>query len=133
MKPKTEPVPEYEKKVKAMRAAEFAELLLNMRTGETIDFATECGLDVDEADEATAADLDCWYFATKISIPEYGSNFILIDYCGGEEAFAIPLNNHQEDVDDDDRQIVPDYVKRFFDKCPNIYSRCSYIYVELEE
>ena len=131
MRPKTEPIPEYEKQIKAMKAEEFAELLLCMRTGETIDFAAECGIDY--ADEATAADVDCWYFATKISISEYSSNFILIDYVGGEEAFAIPLNNYQEDADDDDRRIVVDYVNRFFDKCPNILSRDSYIYVELEE
>ena len=131
MKPRTEPIPEYEKKIKAMRAAEFAELLLNMRTGETFEFATECSLDY--ADEATAGDLDCWYFVTKISIPEYCSNFLFIDSFGGEEPFAIPFNNYQEEADADDKRIVPDYVNRFFVKCPNIMCNNSYIYVELEE
>ena len=131
MRPKTEPIPEYEKKIKAMKAAEFAELLLEMRTGEVINFATECN--VEYADEASITDVDSWYFAKKFYLPEFDSRFILIDYCTGEEAFAIPMNRDSDNADDADRLFLPDDVNEFFDKCPNILDRDSYIYVELEE
>lgn len=119
------------KYIKAMKAAEFAELLLEMRTGEVINFATECNAEY--ADEVSITDVDSWYFAKKFYLPEFDSRFILIDYCGGEEAYAIPMNCYRDHADDDDRRIVPDYVNKFFDSCRNIWNRDSYIYVELEE
>ena len=119
------------KYIKAMKAAEFAELLLEMRTGEVINFATES--DAEYADESSVTDVNSWYFAKKFYLPEFDSRFILIDYCTGEEAFAIPMNRDSDNADDTDRLFLPVYVNEFFDKCLNILNRDSYIYVELEE
>jgi hypothetical protein len=122
------------KYVKPMNCKEFAEYLLTLKTGDTVEFGTDIGpLELDELEEAYAEDpgvVECWYFARVIEIKEYGSRFILLDYAGGEEAFAIPLNGYKNTADDDDKEIVPGYVELFFENNNNIV---EYVYVEMEE
>ena len=120
------------KYIKPMQVKEFTELLLTLKTGDTIEFGTDPGCDwPDEIPDA--ADVSGWYFARVLQLPEYDSRFILIDYCGGEEAFAIPLNCYSNLCDEDDKQIVPGYVKKFFKNCLNIYNADDYVFVEMED
>ena len=122
------------KYIKPMNCKEFAEYLLTLKTGDVIDFGTDIGnLTHEELEERYVEDpytVECWYFAKVMEIKEYGSRFILLDYAGGEEAFAIPLNNYQNIADDDDRNIVPGYVEEYFKRNYNIR---DFVYVEMEE
>lgn len=120
------------KYIKPMDCDEFAEHLLTLKTGDTVEFGTDPGCawpdEIPKLDDVTA-----WYFARVMKIPEYESRFILIDYAGGEEAFAIPLNCYKDYCDDDDKWIVPNRVKEFFENCINIGSVTDYVFVEMEE
>lgn len=122
------------KYIKPMNCKEFAEYLLTLKTGDTVEFGTDIGtLELNELEEAYANDpwvVERWYFARVMEIKEYGSRFILLDYAGGEEAFAIPLNGYRNTADDDDKQIVPGYVELFFENNDSI-GGC--VYVEMEE
>lgn len=100
--------------IKPMNIKEFTEYLLTLKTGDTIEFGCSTENETPEID-----DVEDWYFARVMKIPEYDSRFILIDYAGGEEAFAIPLNNYTDFCDEDDMRIVPKYVKDYF----NNYNR----------
>ena len=120
------------KYIKPMQAKEFAELLTTLKTGDTIDFGTDPGWLWPDA-TPDVEDVTAWYFARVIHIPEYCSRFILLDYSGGEEAFAIPLNCYSDLCDGDDRQIVYSYVRQFFTSCLNIGHADDYVFVEMEE
>lgn len=103
------------KYIKPMNYKEFAEHLLTLKTGNTVEFG--CSAECDYPNEMPDADdVADWYFARVMEIKEYGSRFILIDYAGGEEAFAIPLNCYTDHCDEDDRHIVPGFVKEYFCK-----------------
>lgn len=121
------------KYVKPMCCDQFTQRLLTLKDGDEINFA--CILDVEESESERfyPYDAECWYFAKVMHLAEYESRFILIDYCGGEEAFAIPLNNYANRRDEDDKQIVPVYVKEFFRRCPNLGSINKTVYVEFEK
>ena len=115
------------KTIKPMNCEEFAQYLLTLKTGDCIDFG--CYTTSDK-EEITDNDVECWYFAKVMEIPEYGSRFILLDYAGGEEAYAIPLNNYKNCCDEDDKYIVPKYVEEYFRRNGNIH---EIVYVEMEE
>lgn len=51
------------------------------------------------AEHFTEYDCSSWYFAKLMSIPEYESDFILIDYCGGGSATCASV---VWSADDDD-------------------------------
>ena len=121
------------KYIQPMNHEEFAQHLLTLKDGDTIEFACDPGVAwPNEIPDVT--DVECWYFARVMVIPEYESRFILIDYCGGEEAFAIPLNCYQHHCDEDDKIIVPEYVKKYFrGHCRNLTSIYDYVFVEMEE
>lgn len=121
------------KYVKPMNCEQFTQHLLALKDGDEINFA--CFLDVEEGERERfyPNDAECWYFAKVMNLTEYDSRFILIDYCGGEEAYAIPLNNYRSECDEDDQQIVPVYVKEFFRRCMNLGSTNRTVYVEFEE
>lgn len=115
--------------IKPMNIKEFTEYLLTLKTGDTIEFGCSAENETPEID-----DVEDWYFARVMKIPEYGSRFILIDYAGGEEAFAIPLNNYKDFCDEDDIHIVPKYVTDYF----NNYNRfltgeSDLVFVEIKE
>lgn len=120
------------KYIKPMNEKEFADYLLTLKTGDTIEFGVDPGCEwPDEVLEVS--DVTGWYFAKVMEIKEYGSRFILLDYAGGEEAFAIPLNNYKDCCDDDDRSIVPKYVKHYFENHKELNGISDYVFVEMEE
>lgn len=109
-----------------MNCTEFTDLLATTKIGDEIEFAAYSYNTYDPTPE----DCEAWYFAKNMKLDDYDSHFILIDYCGGEEAFAIPLNNYEETCDEDDKMVLKHYVKTFFDMCDNIK---KYVYVEINE
>ena len=120
------------KYVKPMNCKEFSEHLLTLKTGDTIEFGVDPGCDwPDEVPNVN--DVTGWYFARVIEIKEYCSRFILLDYAGGEEAFAIPLNGYKDCCDEDDKHIVPEYVKRYFENHRELNGANDYVFVEMEE
>ena len=120
------------KYIKPMDAQEFADYLCTLETGDTIEFGTDPGCSwPDEIPEST--DISNWYFARVMEISEYNSRFILIDYAGGEEAFAIPLNNYQNCCDADDCRIVHKYVIKYFKNHRDLCGAYDYVFVEMEE
>ena len=120
------------KYIKPMSCDAFAEYLLTLKTGDTIEFGIDPGASwPDLAPESQ--DVSAWYFARVMEIKEYNSRFILLDYAGGEEAFAIPLNNYQNCCDEDDRHIVPSYVKRYFSNHRELNGVNDFVFVEMEE
>ena len=102
------------KYIKPMTCKEFSDYLLTLKTGDTIEFG--CSADCDWPNETPTSSYDVseWYFARVMQIEEYGSRFILIDYAGGEEAYAIPLNCYKDCCDEDDKHIVPTFVETYF-------------------
>ncbi len=121
------------KYVKPMNCEQFTNHLLTLKDGDEINFACFLGVDQEEMERYDVNDAECWYFAKVMVIPEYDSRFILIDYCGGEEAYAIPLNNYADRRDEDDMHIVPTYVKEFFQRCISLGSVQHTVYVVFEE
>lgn len=119
--------------VRPMNCEQFTQHLLTLRDGDEINFACELYAVDKNRERYDDYEVDGWYFAKVILIPNYDSRFILIDYCGGQEAFAIPLNNYMNKRDDDDTRIVPVYVKEFFRRCPNLGSINKPVYVEFNE
>lgn len=120
------------KYIQPMNAAQFAEHLLTLKTGDVIDFAVDPGIDwPDEVPDAS--DVEVWYFAKVMEIKEYNSRFILLDYAGGEEAFAIPLNGYKNCADEDDKVIVPGYVKYYFENHRELSGANDYVFVEMDE
>ena len=121
------------KYIRPMQWKEFAEYLLTLKNGDTIEFGCDAG--AEWPDEIPCArDVECWYFAKVIHIPEYNSRFILLDYCGGEAAYAIPLNCYKNESDGDDECIVPKYVKKYFEgHCPDLNGTDDCVFVEMEE
>lgn len=119
--------------VRPMNCEQFTQHLLKLKDGDEINFACELLADDKNCERYDVYDADGWYFARVIFIPHYDSRFILIDYCGGEEAFAIPLNNYTNRRDDDDMRIVPVYVKEFFGRCPNLGSTNKPVYVDFKD
>ena len=115
------------KTIKAMDVEQFIDLLLTMHNGDTYNFALTQIYEPDDREPDTM-DFENWYFAKLICIQEYGSRFILLDYAGGEEAMAIPLNGYKNEQDDDDRMIVPGYVYKFFNE-----HMINKVYVEQSE
>lgn len=116
---------------KRMDADEFAAYLMTLKVGQQVDFAA--GIEENDYVEVLNDNdpLYNWYFAKRMKISKYGSNFILIDYAGGEEAMAIPLNGYSDTLDEDDREIIRRRIKRFFfdnDRMVTI----QYVYVEME-
>lgn len=118
------------KYIKPMNCDEFAQHLLTMSDGDTVEFACDPGVKWPD-EEPTLEDVECWYFAKMISFSGYESRFILIDYCGGEEAFAIPLSYNSERYGEYDKPIVPEYVHNFFNQCVNLSSDKDYVFVEM--
>lgn len=117
------------KYIEPMNCSEFAAYLLTLKSGDEIYFG--CDLEHDSEDsEVIPENVGCWYFARVMEIKEFGSRFILLDYAGGEEAFAIPLNGYKNCCDEDDAHIVPSFVKRYWEYNYNIH---DVVYVEMED
>lgn len=98
------------KYIQPMNCKDFADYLLTLKTGDTIEFGIDPGYSWPDV-VPDPEDVNGWYFAKVMEIEQYSSRFILIDYAGGEEAFAIPLNGYKNVCDEDDERIVPHFVK----------------------
>lgn len=115
-----------------MTCEEFAQHLLTLKNGDTVEFGIDPGVDwPDETPDLH--DVTTWYFARVMTIPEYCSRFILLDYAGGEEAFAIPLNCYKDECDEDDKYLVPLRVKEYFENHRELTGIGDYVFVEMEE
>ena len=120
------------KYIQPMNAAQFAEYLLTLKTGDIIEFGIDPGCEwPDEIPDPM--NITGWYFAKVMEIKGYCSRFILLDYAGGEEAFAIPLNNFKNCADDDDKAIVPKYVEEYFNNHRELNGPDDYVFVEMNE
>lgn len=121
------------KYIKPMTCKEFADYLLSLKDDDEICFGCDPGCawpdEVPEVNDVTA-----WYFARVMYIEGYSSRFILLDYCGGEEAFAIPLNCYKNERDMDDEAIVHQYVRNYFNGHNSYLNGINdIVFVEMEE
>lgn len=121
------------KYIKPMNCEEFAQHLLTLKNGDVVEFGCDPGPAwPDEVPDPS--DVTTWYFAKVIEIKGYNSRFILLDYCGGEEAFAIPLNGYKNGCDEDDRRFVPRFVKHYFsDHNIHLNGPDDHVFVEMED
>lgn len=120
------------KYIKPMTCNEFAQHLLTLKNGDTVEFGTDPGC-IYPGETPDINDVTGWYFARVMEIPEYQSRFILLDYAGGEEAFAIPLNCYKNECDEDDKRIVPKYVEKYFKNHRELTGTDDYVFVEMED
>jgi len=118
--------------IQPLNMESFIELLLSLKDNEEITFGTTAN---DEALDGYLAglpiqpeDVESWYFARLFNITEYGSKFILIDYCGGSEAFAIPLSSDGDDTLDE--SLVKDHIERFYMRCYELDGTDKPVFVE---
>ena len=119
--------------IKPMRGKEFAEYLLTLKTGDEIYFGVDPGIEWPD-DVPSVGNVTGWYFAKVVKLDGNGSRFILLDYCGGEQAFAIPLNSFTNECNEDDAFIVPGFVETYFENFNTELRRMSdYVFVEMEE
>lgn len=118
--------------IKPMNYKEFAryvETVFNNDTNAVIEFACDPG-SVWPQKVPDVNDCECWYFAKLISIPEYNSRFIVIDYCGGEEAYAVPVSNY---TISEYPEIIEGYMRSFWNNCVSLGSDNHIVFVEIKE
>lgn len=72
--------------LKEVKVSELAKMIDMLDVGQAIEFSSGSG----ESDN-----WESWYFAKKMRIQEYASDFLLIDYCGGGQAQAYSIYNNQ--------------------------------------
>lgn len=121
-------------KIAPMKCNEFADFLLTLEPGEIVNFATGIWNNDVPFDKLEPDDLEYFYFVTIMEVPEYQSRFILIDYAGGEQAFAIPLNWwYRSEPLEEDKAITRLYMKRFFTESNHLSGPDDTVYVEMEE
>ena len=122
---------------KKMSAEEFGKYLLTVPFGKEICFALDCEDDELEIPMGQEFDADyqfnfgCWYFIKGISIPEYNSRFLLCDYAGGEEAFAIPVSCYGQYPTMEDKEFVPRFWKQCWEYIQDRRSQQDYLFVEI--
>ena len=128
---------------KKMSAEDFGKYLLTVPFGKEVCFALDYMGDGYEDEIAFGQvfsgdreyDFEVWYFIKGMELPKYGTKFLLCDYAGGEEAFAIPLSNYGTYPTSDDEEWVP----RFWTDCwnkikdRNGYYNQDYVFVEIIE
>lgn len=82
--------------IEPMGVDQFVDCLLQKKTNDTICFAiTPKGKWPEEI--PNVEEVFDWYFAKVMFIEEYQSRYILLDYAGGGEAYAIALNDHLDE------------------------------------
>ena len=122
---------------KKMNEQEFANYLITLKTNDCFSFGCTCESENDsnysDCDLYDTTDISDWYFCKVVSIPEFESRFILLDYSGGEEAFAIPVNSYSNKCDEDDEYIIKEYIHEYFKKGNRfLYGNNDSVYVEIE-
>lgn len=116
--------------LKKMDEKQFAELLLTMKDGDVIEFACYPPESPPD-DETDVFDAKGWYFAKLCSIPEYQSRYILLDYAGGECAYAIPLDSVVRSRPVDDDFVTLYHVHKYFEYINSEIE--EYVYVKMED
>lgn len=100
---------------------EFANILKRMSYGEILEFATNdesYGISCDP-DNFTA-----WHYVKKVNDQEYDSQYYILDYCGGGEAYAIPS----------DEDLIEDFCKIYFEShCRDLSSKDDVVYFEFQK
>lgn len=74
--------------LKEVKVSELAKMIDMLDVGQAIEFSSGNGDDFSD-------NWECWYFAKKMCIQEYASDFLFIDYCGGGQAQAYSIYNNQ--------------------------------------
>ena len=116
--------------LKKMDYKQFTDLLLTMKDGDVIEFA--CYPPESPMDDATVVfDAKGWYFAKLCTIPEYSSQYILMDYAGGGRAYAIPLDSQVYNYPAYNGFVTLYHVHKYFD-CINSEIE-EYVYVKMED
>lgn len=128
---------------KKMSAEEFGKYLLTVPFGKEICFALDYRGEGDEDelimgqvfDAGRENDFELWYFVKGIELKYYQSRFLLCDYAGGEEAFAIPVGSMGNYPTCEDREFVPRFWSNCWDqiKDRNGYYNQDYVFAEIEE
>lgn len=124
---------------KKMSAEDFGKYLLTVPFGKEVSFALECEYDElsipmgQEFDGDCKFDFGCWYFIKGMSIPAYDSRFLLCDYAGGEEAFAIPVSCYGQYPTCEDKEFVPRFWKKCWEHIQDVRSKQDYVFVEIIE
>ena len=128
---------------KKMSAEDFGKYLLTVPFGKEVCFALDyMGAEGEDNvalgqvfDGDREYDFGLWYFIKALEIPKYGSKFLLCDYAGGEEAFAIPLSDYGTYPTSEDKEWVPRFWMDCWSKIQdrNGYDRQDYLFVEIEE
>lgn len=98
-------------------------ILATMNEDTVIELATEYDGNDTEEDKEVWNNYSSWYFIKLVKIEGYDSRFLLIDYCGGEEAYVIPLSNYHYDnklFTEDDEVIIKRYIKHWFERCTSL-------------
>lgn len=72
--------------LKEVKVSELAKMIDMLEVGQAIEFSSGNG---------ESYDWESWYFAKKMRIQEYASDFLFIDYCGGGQAQAFSIYNNQ--------------------------------------
>lgn len=70
---------------------EIAEKINSAPIGHHIYFSSGSG---------DVGDFECWFFATKSTIDSEASDFLLIDHCGGGDAYAASIYNDGRETGD---------------------------------
>lgn len=72
--------------LKEVKVSELAKMIDMLDVGQAIEFSSGNG---------DGYSWKCWYFAKKMCVQEYASDFLFIDYCGGGHAQAFSIYNNQ--------------------------------------
>lgn len=79
-----------------------------LNADDTIEFATARDFDDGNGADELVDDgsFTGWFFAKRMYISNYDSSYILVDYCGGGDAIAIPLEQKNGFSNCDDEMII---------------------------
>lgn len=100
-----------------MSAKEFAKwVLANLKFGDSVTFAL---------DRVSDTEVENWWYAKLIDVPEHDAAFLVIDYCGGGYATAFSI-----DGDDD---FFIEAVIHYFERCNDYYNDDDKITIDLND
>jgi hypothetical protein len=117
--------------IKPMNYKEFAELISSLGPKEEFYFGCNGGVNwpdkIPDVEEVTS-----WYYVQYFFLEDRDSRFIIIDYCGGEEAYVIPISN--SDNKTEHLMSIECYVKDYFENHnPIIGGLDEMVFVEMEK
>lgn len=111
-----------------MNVDEFTEYLFLLETDDVVEFGLDPGCAWPD-EVPIPENVTNWYFAKKMYIHGYDSRFILVDYAGGDEAFAIPLGGFM----DSDKSNALMYLNEYLNSRPCAIDGDLIVFVEMED